>query len=201
VTTDLARKGGPGAFRLPRTSADRASLRAPRYHRRRYPGGIGPPASNSLMNRLALRPGPWQLRVDNDLHRRTGEFSARIRTLPPCRAEFDGPLDDTDPHSSIGGRRAAGVGYSMRPLARLVFLGAVFSTGSVRHLETLLSTKLDSSATNDLSTSSTRASADRRCVLDLGAAPTALAKLRRVEIQASEHRASPAPPVTAAAPR
>lgn len=86
----------------------------------------------------------------------------------------------------------------MRPLARLVFLGAVFSIGSVRHLETLLSTKLDSSPTNDLSASGTRASVVRRCVLGLGAASIGpqkfvrlifhrpLAKLRRVEIQASQ---------------
>ena len=108
--------------------------------------------------------------VENNLHCGTGEFLARIRTLPPRRAELDGPLDEKHPHSSIGGSRAAGVGYSMLPLARLVFLDAAFSISSVRHLETLLSTKLDSSATNDLSASSTRTSADRRCVLGLGAA-------------------------------
>ena len=108
--------------------------------------------------------------VENNLHCGTGEFLARIRTLPPRRAELDGPLDEKHPHSSIGGSRAAGVGYSMLPLARLVFLDAAFCISSVRHLETLLSTKLDSSATNDLSASSTRTSADRRCVLGLGAA-------------------------------
>lgn len=134
--------------------------------------------------------------VENNLHCGTGEFLARIRTLPPRRAELDGPLDEKHPHSSIGGSRAAGVGYSMLPLARLVFLDAAFSISSVRHLETLLSTKLDSSAANDLSASSTRASVDRRCVLGLGAASIGprkfvrlishrpLPKLRRVEIQA-----------------
>jgi hypothetical protein len=58
----------------------------------------------------------------------------------------------------------------MPRLARLVFLDAVFRIGSVRHLETLLSTELDSDATKDLSASSTRTGADRRCVLGLGAA-------------------------------
>ena len=144
------------------------------------------PACNRLTNRLALTPSPRQLRVENDLHCRTCELSARIRALPRYRAELDGPLDDTDRHSSIGWSPAAGVGYSMRPLARLVFLDAVFGIGGVRHLETALSARLDSSAKIDLSSSGARISADRSCVPGLGTAPIGRRKFLALRDRRSE---------------
>jgi hypothetical protein len=89
-----------------------------------------------------------------------GRTAGKDKQAAAVRA--NGPLRGVARRLCLVGRKGSSPG--------LVFLDAAFSIGSIRHLETLLSTKLHSSATNDLSASSARAPTDRRCVLGLGAA-------------------------------
>ena len=97
---------------------------------------------NLTVRRSARRPlrkchRPY-LHVESDLRFRTDEFSARLRAVAHCHAEFDGPLNEIRPHRSRGGSPAAGAGHSMPRMARVVFPDAPFGVDSVRNLETLL---------------------------------------------------------------